>query len=83
MFEALIMSFVLNSCQQMSLFDSLGFLSARKLERINHSWARWFSDHIFTQIDETIFAPLYSSTNEFQTKCSDQCTGWCNDSERA
>lgn len=55
------MSFVLNSCQQMSLFDSLGFLSARKLERINHSWARWFSDHIFTQIDETIFAPLYSS----------------------
>jgi len=55
------MSFVLNSCQQISLFDSLGFLSERKLERINRSWARWFSDHIFTKIDETIFAPLYSS----------------------
>lgn len=54
------MSFVLNTNQQISLFDSLGFLSQRKLERIQNSWAGWFSEHIFSNIDETIFAPLYS-----------------------
>ena len=60
MIEVTFMSFVLNTNQQMSLFDSLGFLSQRKLERINNSWAGWFSEHIFTKINETIFAPLYS-----------------------
>ena len=60
MIEVTFMSFVLNTNQQMSLFDSLGFLSQHKLERINNSWAGWFSEHIFTKINETIFAPLYS-----------------------
>jgi len=53
------MSFVRNDCQQLSLFDSLGFLSQRKLQILNKSWANPFSDYIFTKIDEMIFAPLY------------------------
>jgi len=54
------MSFVRNSCQQFSLFDSLGFLSERKQRMLEKSWAKAFSDHIFVNIDEMIFAPLYS-----------------------
>lgn len=54
------MSFRLNSSQQISLFDKLAFLSNRKLKMLQNSWAQAFSDHIFTKIDEQIFAPLYS-----------------------
>lgn len=54
------MSFVLNNYQQFSLFDSLGFLSERKQKILDKSWAKPFSDHIFSNIDEMMFAPLYS-----------------------
>lgn len=54
------MSFVLNSSQQISLFDKLAFLSKRKQQMLERSWAQAFSDHIFTRINELIFAPLYS-----------------------
>lgn len=54
------MSFVMNSCQQISLFDKLAFLSKRKQQMLEKSWAQAFSDHIFTRINECIFAPLYS-----------------------
>ena len=54
------MSFVLNSYQQISLFDSLGFLSERKQKILDRSWAKPFSEHIFCNIDEMIFAPLYT-----------------------
>lgn len=54
------MSFVLNNYQQISLFDSLGFLSERKQKILDKSWAKPFSDHIFSNIDEMLFAPLYS-----------------------
>lgn len=54
------MSFVTNSCQQISLFDKLAFLSKRKQQMLEKSWAQAFSDHIFTRINERIFAPLYS-----------------------
>lgn len=54
------MSFVQNEYQQISLFDSLGFLSERKQRILDNSWAKVFSDHIFSNIDELIFAPLYS-----------------------
>ncbi len=53
------MSFVPNDHQQLSLFDSLGFLSQRKRRMLENSWAETFSSHIFTHIDEHIFAPLY------------------------
>ena len=55
------MSFVLNGYQQISLFDSLGFLSERKQKILEKSWAKPFSDIIFSNIDEMIFAPLYST----------------------
>ena len=54
------MSFVLNDYQQISLFDSLGFLSERKQRILDKSWAKTFSEHIFSNIDEMMFAPLYS-----------------------
>ncbi len=54
------MSFVLNGTQQISLFDSLAFLSERKQHILEKSWATKFSDYIFTNINEMIFAPLYS-----------------------
>lgn len=54
------MSFRLNSSQQISLFDQLAFLSERKLRILQNSWAQTFSDHVFSKIDEQIFAPLYS-----------------------
>ena len=54
------MSFVLNDSQQISLFDSLAFLSERKQRMLDKSWAKPFSDYIFSNIDEMIFAPLYS-----------------------
>lgn len=54
------MSFITNESQQLSLFDSLGFLSERKQKILERSWAKPFSDYIFSNIDEMIFAPLYS-----------------------
>lgn len=54
------MSFVSNSYQQISLFDKLAFLSRRKQQMLEKSWAQAFSNHIFTRINEHIFAPLYS-----------------------
>ena len=54
------MSFVPNESQQLSLFDKLTFLSQRKQQMLERSWAQAFSDHIFTRINEHIFAPLYS-----------------------
>ena len=54
------MSFVSNSYQQITLFDKLAFLSRRKQKMLEKSWAQAFSNHIFTRINEHIFAPLYS-----------------------
>lgn len=54
------MSFVPNYSQQISLFDILAFLSKRKQQMLERSWAQAFSDHIFRRINEHIFAPLYS-----------------------
>ncbi len=52
------MSFVLNDHQQMSLFDSLTFLSERKQRMLENSWAHHFSQEIFVNINEMMFAPL-------------------------
>jgi len=54
------MSFVPNDNQQISLFDTLAFMSERKQRILEKSWAKAFSEHIFTKIDEHIFMPLYS-----------------------
>ena len=54
------MAFVLNESQQLNIFDSIGFMNERRLRMLEKSWAKPFSDHIFTSIDEMVFAPLYS-----------------------
>lgn len=41
-------------------FDSLGFLSECKQRILDKSWAKPFSDIIFSNIDEMLFAPRYS-----------------------
>ena len=48
------MSFVLNGCQQISLFDSLGFMSERKQRMLDKSWAKPFSEHIFNKISNEL-----------------------------
>ena len=53
------MSFVENSSQQLSLFDMLAFLSERKQRMLENTWAKVFSDQIFTKINEHIF-PHYT-----------------------
>lgn len=58
------MSFRPNDFQQLSLFDRLCFLSRRKQRMLKNSWAQAFSDHVFTKIDEQIFAPLYSENRK-------------------
>ena len=45
------MSFVPNNYQQISLFDALGFLSPRKQRILDKSWAKPFSDYIFSNIN--------------------------------
>jgi len=54
------MAFVANESHQISLFSALAFLSPRKQQILEKSWARPFSDLVFSQIDEYIFAPLFS-----------------------
>lgn len=56
--RGIYMSFSPN--QQLSLFDSFHFQSERKQRMLENSWAKAFSDHIFLNIDEYIFAPLFS-----------------------
>ena len=60
------MSFSSNSVQQLSLFDQIGFLSERKQHLLDKSWAKTFSDQIFSHIDEHIFMPLYSEKTTCQ-----------------
>ena len=57
------MSFVFNDSQQLSLFDKLAFLSPHMKKMLDASWAKAFSDHIFSKIDESIFIPLYSQNS--------------------
>ena len=65
------MAFRTNNYQQISLFDKLGFLSDRKLRMLRKSWAQVFSDHVFTHINEQIFAPLYSEKTNSKKGCGE------------
>ncbi|MDA8212635.1 MAG: transposase [Clostridia bacterium] len=48
---------------QMDIFSSLSGMDSRLKERLEKSWAGLFYQHVFSQIDEKLFAPLYSSDN--------------------
>ncbi len=54
------MSFVTNDSQQLSFSDPVFRLSERQKKFLKNSWASYFADYIFPQIDEDAFAPLYS-----------------------
>lgn len=54
------MSFSKNSSQQISLFDAASNLTEREKRMLERSWAKYFADHVFPEIDETPFSVLYS-----------------------
>ncbi|MDD2498829.1 MAG: transposase [Desulfitobacteriaceae bacterium] len=48
---------------QENLFSSLDTMDTRLAQKLHKSWAALFYQHVFCQIDESVFAPLYSSDN--------------------
>lgn len=48
---------------QDNLFNSLYGMDSRLAQKLQKSWAALFYEHIFCQIDEKFFAPLYSNDN--------------------
>ncbi|MCK5762546.1 MAG: transposase, partial [Clostridiales bacterium] len=56
------MSFTLNEVQQISLDDNFLNLDDRTKKFVMNSWAKGFSDFVFSAIDEKRFAVLYSDT---------------------
>ncbi len=48
---------------QTNLFSSLSGMDTRLKKRLEKSWAGLFYQHVFSQIDEKLFAPLYSGDN--------------------
>ena len=54
------MSFRKNETQQISMFDSFQNLTPREQRVLEKSWAKTFSEEIFTNIDEDRFSVLYS-----------------------
>lgn len=57
------MSFVINnaSVQQLSFLDPYNTLTDREKRFLEKSWAKYFAEHIFHQIDEKPYAVLYSN----------------------
>ena len=49
-----------NAIQQLSFRDSLRDLTERERKTLQSSWAKYFAENIFPEIDEEIFAPLYA-----------------------
>lgn len=49
--------------RQEKLFNNLSGMDPRYAKRLEKSWAGLFYKHVFCQIDEKLFAPLYSSDN--------------------
>ena len=54
------MSFAPNQSQQLSLFDATSNLTDREKRLLEKSWAKYFAENIFPEIDEAPFAVLYS-----------------------
>lgn len=52
-----------NEHLQENLFSSLDSMDLRLAQKLQKSWAALFYQHVFCQIDENVFAPLYSSDN--------------------
>lgn len=54
------MSFTTNQSQQISLFDATANLTDRRKRLLEKSWAKYFAENIFPEIDEKPFSVLYS-----------------------
>ena len=54
------MSFATNQSQQISLFDATINLTDREKRLLEKSWAKYFAENIFPEIDEAPFSVLYS-----------------------
>lgn len=54
------MSFATNQSQQISLFDATSNLTDREKRLLEKSWAKFFAENIFPEIDEAPFSVLYS-----------------------
>lgn len=55
------MSFVPNSLnERLPMFDSFTGMTAREKKFPGRSWAKYFSEYIFPQIDEKPYVVLYS-----------------------
>lgn len=52
-----------NGHLQNNLFDSLNGMDFRLAHKLQNSWAALFYEHVFCQIDENSFLPLYCSDN--------------------
>lgn len=48
---------------QGNLFNNLSVMDSRLAQKLQNSWAALFYEHVFCQIDENLFAPLYSNDN--------------------
>lgn len=59
------MSFVFNDVknEQMSMFDSMLNLTDREIKFLKNSWANYFAEYIFPNIDEEPFSVLYGESN--------------------
>ena len=49
--------------RQENLFNTLSLMDPRYKKRLENSWAGLFYKNVFCQIDEKLFAPLYSCDN--------------------
>ena len=54
------MSFSTNQSQQISLFDATENLTDREKRLLEKSWAKYFAENIFPEIEEEPFSVLYS-----------------------
>ena len=54
------MSFATNQSQQISLFDATANLTDREKRLLEKSWAKYFAENIFPEIEEEPFSVLYS-----------------------
>ena len=52
-----------NDHLQNNLFNSLHGMDSRLAEKLQTSWAALFYEHVFCQIDENVFAPLYAGNH--------------------
>ncbi len=54
------MSFATNQSQQISLFDGTSNLTDREKRLLEKSWAKYFAENIFPEIDKKPFSVLYN-----------------------